>query len=54
MVLGALGLWLMLNVEIFHDEDCDPCIPVLVDFQVLHHQLDLAGVKECLKGEELF
>ena len=25
----------MLNVEIFHDEDCDPCIPVLVDFQVL-------------------
>ena len=24
----------MLNVEIFHDEDCDPCIPVLVDFLV--------------------
>ena len=38
MVLGALGLWLMLNVEIFHDEDCDPCIPVLVDFQVLKQQ----------------
>lgn len=35
IVLSALGLWLMLNVEIFHDEDCDPCIPVLVDFQVL-------------------
>ena len=38
MVLGALGLWLILNVEIFHDEDCDPCIPVLVDFQVLKQQ----------------
>ena len=37
---SAPSLWLVLNVEIFHDEDCDPCIPVLMYFQVLEQQLE--------------